>query len=499
MTELLRKRNRGKRGYLPVRSVLVAGGLMICLLARGQVFNMVVSADGTGDYTTIQAALDALPDNSADRTLIFVCAGTYKEKVVLGPAKIKVSLIGEDPERVVIVWDDYAGKYDMSSADTYTFWADADDFYAENISFVNTAGPVGQALAIRTTGERMVFKNCYFTGHQDTYYAHQRRQYNLLCRISGTTDFIYGDATTVFEKCVVQCRKGGSYITAPADTKLVSKLPDQSTFYHGLLFRDCDILADEDVPPASYYLGRPWQPNASSVYIRCRMGDHIKPAGWSIWSDDNHLSGCFAEYLSVDLDGNLLDVSGRVAWSKQLNAEEVQDYYNPEYFLEKTNVIWDPIPITWSLPSPGNILNDGSQLSWDEVPGAIGYVVFMNDSAIGFTESASFDIHDIPATENLFSLKSISENGNLSGFPNEPALYTGPVRDGMDYPVIRDRQLIFPEKVDFRIYSLNGRELMAGKKRGRADLSCLGPGIYIVFFTDGQGIRTISKIALRSF
>ncbi len=482
------------------KQFLLLGGLLFALInTTGQVFDQVVAADSSGDYTSIQAALNAVPDNSSKRTRIFVLGGTYHEKVNLTPSKINVSLIGEDPEKVIISWDDYAGKNGMSGADSYTFLADATDFYAENISFVNTAGPVGQAVAIRTTGDRMVFKNCNFIGNQDTYYAHKRRQYNLLCRVEGTTDFVYGDATTVFDKSEVNCKKsGGSYITAPADTKLVSNTPE-GKFYHGLLFLECNVTAEPNVSLSSYSLGRPWQPDASSVFIQCILGDHIKPAGWSTWEGNNHLSGCYAEYLNVDSMGNPVDVSMRVSWSKQLSQEEVKNYYNLGYFLKKDNVVWDPVPITWSLPAPENVQNDGSQLTWNEVANAVGYVIYRNDSAIGLSETGFFELQDIPSGEHEFSAKSVSENGNLSGFPNEPALYTNPLKTELNQLLIRGNRLVFNEEVDFSIYAMNGLKVMEGNNAENADLSGILTGIYIVRYTDKSGNLTISKIAWRTF
>jgi pectinesterase len=484
-----------------IRAFLCA--VLILLVAvpasRSQVFDIVVRPDGTGDFTSIQEALNAVPENSESRTLIFIYPGSYREKIEHPSNRVNVSLVGASPESVTIDWDDYAGKDGMSSAETYTYWADGSDLYAENISFVNSAGPVGQALAIRTTGDRMVFKNCHFDGYQDTYYAHKNRQYNLRCTVRGTTDFIYGDATAVFEKCTIIGKKGGQYITAPADTKLISTLPDGSTFYHGQLFRECELLPGEGVGASAYYLGRPWQPNASTVFIHCTLGDHIKPRGWSTWSGNNHLSGFFAEYRSVDTDGQPVDTSQRADWSHQLSKAMVDSFYNLSYFLTKNRVIWDPVAITWSLDAPGNLSNDGTDLSWEAVPEARGYVVYQNDSAIGHTEGTGFNIQDIPAGDHEFSVRSVSAHGSLSGFPNEPALFADPILQDQRCLILRDRQLLFPETVDYRIFAINGTLMLTGNGKSRADLSRLDPGIYMVSCTGKTGTRTIHKIALRSF
>ncbi len=492
------------RGML--RAIPVYASLLACLPVCwppvfGQVFDFTVSPDGTGDYAGVQSALDAVPDNSPERTLIFVCRGTYMEKVILAPGKINVSLIGEDPETVRITWDDYAGKDGMSSADTYTFWADANDFYAENISFVNSAGAVGQALALRTTGDRMAFRNCRFIGHQDTYYAHKRRQYNFRCHVEGTTDFIYGDATTVFEQCTVLCKKGGAYISAPADTKLVSSTPE-GTFYHGLLFRDCDVEAETGVSASSYYLGRPWQPNASSVFIECRLGEHIKPAGWSTWSGDNHLSGCFAEYRNTDPAGSLIDVSQRVSWSKQLTQEEVENYYKLSYFLKKDLDAWDPVPFTTAPETPAGLETDGFVLSWQGPDSVEGYLVYRNDSLLAETSTASYAFTELPPAPNDFSVRSVSMNGALSDFSLKHKIY-GPLGEAKLQPYPFELQidgdvLRISRALDLQIYSLSGILMGQAENTCRLDVSGLSSGIYLLKLKIGRGIIAVRKIIIHS-
>ncbi len=227
------------------RYCLLIFSLFIFSYGKSQVFDFVVDAAGSGDFTSIQDAISAVSDNSSERTLIFIKNGIYYEKVLVPASKINVSLIGQSAHGVILTYDDNPQK-GTSPADTYTLHADADGFYAENITVENTSGKVGQAIAIRTTGDTMAFKNCRFLGFQDTYYAHKRRQYNLKCFVQGGTDFIYGDATTVFDSCTINCVNGGSYISAPADTKLVTNIAG-TNFLHGLLFRFCNVTADEDV------------------------------------------------------------------------------------------------------------------------------------------------------------------------------------------------------------------------------------------------------------
>ncbi|MDT0677593.1 pectinesterase family protein [Autumnicola musiva] len=389
------------------------------LSVHAQVYDMVVAKDGSGEFTTIQAALEKLPCNNEGRSLIFIKDGLYKEKIWLSPDMKNVSLIGESPDGVIISWNDYSGKTAaMSTADSYTFLAEGDGFYAENLTIENTAGEIAQAVAIRTTGDRQIFKNCKFLGFQDTYYAHKKRQYNFQCYIEGATDFIFGDATAVFENCEIHALEGGQYITAPNDTKLISTTPSGKNFYHGLLFLDCLLAADAKVAKNSYYLMRPWGAPASAVFVNSRMGDHINDKGWSAWDGNkNHLSGTFAEYKSKDLSGALLDVSRRADWSRQLTREEMEHLYNLDYFLRKDGEAWNPEVLTISLPAPVNLKKSSfpNTLEWKAVPKARGYVILRDNKVVGFSATNIYQEKTIDVTKiDQYSIKTVSENGNIS-------------------------------------------------------------------------------------
>ncbi|MBN1184865.1 MAG: hypothetical protein JXB49_21445 [Bacteroidales bacterium] len=463
--------------------------------SKAQVFNKVVAKYGSGNYTTIQAALNSVSNNSSTRTLIFVKKGVYYEKVDLAATKINVSLIGEDADSVIITYDDNYND-GTPAAQTHTFYAEANDFYAENITFENSSGAAGQALAIHTIGERQVFKNCKFLGFQDTYYAHKNRQYNLNCYISGATDFIYGDATCVFENCTIMCKSGGSYISAPADAKTITQPNYPSTdptIYHGLLFKGCDVLAASGVSNSSYYLGRPWNKDASSVYINCRLGDHIKPEGWSTWESNNHLSGCFAEYRSRDTAGVILDVSSRVSWSKQLTISEVNDYYNLAYFLKKNDVEWDPLPITESLAAPSGLQISSQKVSWTGIDTAKGYIIFKNGEIFGFTASDTITDTNM-VSGDTYSVKSVSVNGNLSEMSG---LVTGiPFRQTIKPDIkiyVAGNELYISEEADIRIYSVSGVLMDKFENVKQVHVGSYQSGVYIARLTTQHGMVRAAK------
>lgn len=472
--------------------------LIFGINSQAQVFDVIVDSKGNGDFATIQAAINSVSNNLTSRTLIFVKNGIYTEKVVLASAKTNVSLIGENPLKTVITYDDNPTKDGMSSANTYTFWADGPGFYAENITIRNTSGNLGQAIALRTTGDTMVFKNCRFLGFQDTYYAHKKRQYNLKCYIEGATDFIYGDATTVFDSCTINCVKGGQYISAPADTKLITPLVG-GKFLHGLLFRYCNVTANSDVAENSYFLGRPWQPNSSSVYMNCTLGAHIKPEGWSTWGNDNHQSAYFAEYKNMNPGGSLADVSNRVSWSYQISDAWATNLYKLSFFLKSNNQVWDPVRITKELAAPKNFVATGNMLTWDVVPDAIGYVVLKNDSTIGFASSKTFTDNSFQTGDQNYSVKSVSVNGALSKSSADVATnyeFIPNKKQGI-LVLVRNNNLSFSEEVTYQVYSISGKLIETGKGMN-VNLQGIKSGVYILKTITNQGKSEVNKVVLNN-
>ncbi len=486
-----------------INRILVAIMLLYCTFAlNAQVYYRVVAQDGSGTTKSLKIAIDKVPSNSTTPVLIYIKNGIYNEKIVV--SKPNVHLIGESVDGVIITYGDYSGDGTHSTGDSYTFWADGNDFYAENITFRNSAGNVGQAVAIRTDGERQVFKNCKFIGFQDTYYAHSNMQYNLNCTIEGATDFIFGDATAIFDSCTINCLNGGQYITAPSDTKLTSLKKDGSTLYHGLMISNSLITANSDVSSSSYFLGRPWQPNASSVFINCTLGNHIKPAGWSEWSgNDNHLSGYYGEYRNKDINNTLIDTTNRVEWSHQIDSADVSDYYSMSYFFKKDTIVWDPLPKTIALQAPASLSGDGFSLTWSEVTDAIGYVVLRNDSTIGFSTTATFtDTTANNSVINKYVVKSIATYGNLSLQSNEYTVAaTVSVKEVADTKNnisidIENRVVYGTEPLNISVYSSAGILLLNEKQTMQASLSTLKNGIYILKAENKSGQVITKKIIL---
>ncbi len=305
-------------------------------LAQNQ--RLIVAQDGSGNFTTVQAALNAIPLNNRTPIVVQIRKGVYTEKLTLDSTKHFVTLIGEDKANTILTYNDFSGKVTIPDGRTLTtsssgsFYIFADDFRAENLTFQNTAGPVGQAVAAFVTGDRVVFVNCRFLGFQDTLYTgsprHWGRQYYRDCYIEGTTDFIFGSATAVFDHCTIFSKAGGHYITA-------ASTPEGKAF--GYVFLDCVLTnappaepMGSQMPPAQgapvndVFLGRPWRPFAKTVFIKGQMGPHIKPEGWHNWSKpDAEKTTLYAEFGS---SGPGAGPQSRVAWSKQLTPDQARNY-----------------------------------------------------------------------------------------------------------------------------------------------------------------------------
>ncbi|WBL41887.1 pectinesterase family protein [Algoriphagus halophytocola] len=289
--------------------------------------DIVVAQDGSGHFETIGEALDAIRVYLPEPLTVYIKPGVYKEKlVILGPVT-NVTFEGENPENTIITFDDFAAKDNMGTFETYTLKVLGNSLTFKNLTIENTAGNVGQAVALHAEGDRLVFENCRFLGNQDTMFAsgENSRQLYRNCYIVGTTDFIFGSATALFDNCVIHS-KSDSYITAASTPEWVE---------YGYVFKDCKLTADSEVKKV--YLGRPWRDFAKTVFINTEMGDHIVPEGWHNWSRENAEKTVFyAESGSYGPGGN---IDRRVGWSHQLTAEQAKDYHIYEVFEGKTKTV----------------------------------------------------------------------------------------------------------------------------------------------------------------
>jgi pectinesterase len=285
-------------------------------VTAGTQTNIIVAADGSGQFKSVQAGINAAATGSASfPTTLHIKPGTYKELIYIQREKRFLHLIGDDPTNTILTYNLNAnlpgpeGK-PIGTFRTASMLIDADDLTAENLTFENSAGPVGQALAIRLDGDRLAFRNCRFLGWQDTILANRGRHYYTNCLIAGHVDFIFGAATCWFEKCHVHCLKDG-YITA-------ASTPEGTAF--GYVFSYCRITGE--TPEVRTFLGRPWRSHASVAWLNTEMSSVIRPAGWDNWRDPaREKTARFSEFNSTGAGAN---PSARVPWSRQLSRSEAE-------------------------------------------------------------------------------------------------------------------------------------------------------------------------------
>ena len=272
---------------------------------------LVVARDRTGEYRNIQEAVEAVRAFMDYTVTIYIKNGIYKEKLVI-PSWVKnVQLVGESAEKTIITYDDHANINKMGTFRTYTVKVEGNDITFKDLTIENNAAPLGQAVALHTEGDRLMFVNCRFLGNQDTIYTGTEGARLLFtnCYIEGTTDFIFGPSTALFEYCELHSKRD-SYITA-------ASTPQSEEF--GYVFKNCKLTA---------------APGVKKVYL----GNHIRPEGWHNWKNpENEKTARYAEFGNT---GAGADTSGRVAWAKQLTNKEAMKYTPQNIFKESSN--WYP-------------------------------------------------------------------------------------------------------------------------------------------------------------
>ena len=310
-------------------------GLLLLLVAVSGTWaqerrdTLVVSRDGTGDFLTLQEAVESARAFMDYTVTIYVKNGVYKEKVIVPSWVENIDIIGEDRDKTIITYDDHANINKMGTFRTYTVKVEGSDITFKNLTIENNAAQLGQAVALHTEGDRLKFINCRILGNQDTIYTGAKftRLYFKDCYIDGTTDFIFGPSTALFENCMIHSKRN-SYVTAASTPKEAK---------YGYIFKHCKLTAEPGVDKV--YLGRPWRPYAYTLFIECELGKHIVPAGWHNWGKQSNEET--ARYMEYKNTGEGANVSERVAWSKQLTKKEAEAVTVDAIFGTQSN--WNPI------------------------------------------------------------------------------------------------------------------------------------------------------------
>lgn len=310
-------------------------GLLLLLVAVSGTWaqerqdTIVVSRDGTGNFRTLQEAIESARAFMDYTVTIYVRNGVYKEKVIVPSWVENIDIIGEDRDKTIITYDDHANINKMGTFRTYTVKVEGSDITFKNLTIENNAAQLGQAVALHTEGDRLKFINCRILGNQDTIYTGAKftRLYFKDCYIDGTTDFIFGPSTALFEDCIIHSKRN-SYVTAASTPKEAK---------YGYVFKHCKLTAEPGVDKV--YLGRPWRPYAYTLFIECELGKHIVSAGWHNWGKQSNEET--ARYMEYKNTGEGANASERVAWSKQLIKKDAEAVTVDAIFRTQSN--WNPI------------------------------------------------------------------------------------------------------------------------------------------------------------
>lgn len=322
------------------RNAFAVGRTLLILLASALVLpaapapDAVVAADGSGRYTSLQAAISAAPMGTgrADpRWVIFVKRGTYRERIYVQRERGNILVLGEEAATTIITYDQHAnllgpdGK-PIATYRTPTVHIDGDGMIWENLTLANSAGPVGQALALRADGDRLVFRKCRFLGWQDTILVNRGRHYFEDCYIEGHVDFIFGGATAYFARTQIHC-VGNGFITA-------ASTPEGTA--HGFVFADCRITGADGVKT---FLGRPWRNYARTVFLRTEMSAVVQPQGWDNWNKPAAEATTFYAESGSTAPG--ASPTTRARWAKTLSIADLAKL-TPSAVLAGADG-WDPL------------------------------------------------------------------------------------------------------------------------------------------------------------
>ena len=388
-------------------------------------YQAVVAADGSGDYKSVQAAIDAVPDGRTEPWLIFVKNGRYNEQVVVPKSKTFVHLIGQDREKTVIHMNLNVGGEPKStdSRGKIAFWETSvhnpkspvykcegtvvlvkgKHFYTENISYVNDFGVLAengpQALAMSSQADCASFYNCSFRSFQDTWMTATNdtcRHYVKDCWIEGAVDYFYGGGEVLVENSTFYNVRSGSVIVAPCHQNVK----------YGYVFRNCTVDGNDLASDGSQKLGRPWHNNPKTAYINTTM---LIPIAADGWNNMGTIPALFAEYNSRDKSGELLDLSRRKTEYEHTNREtKVVTKGSTRATITKAeadamvyeNIIpgkdgWNPRVMMHRLGKPRQPVYENGVFSWQPVKGAIGYVVMDGDKVLGTTTETSFPVKKV--------------------------------------------------------------------------------------------------------
>jgi len=483
-----------------------------------QLFDFVVAKDGSGNGTTIQSAFDAVPANNESKFLIFVKDGYYDFDVdgyaSLAQGKNNVSLIGQSVDGVILEGSHKSqtgstGLHDYGTSNCQTLEILADNFYMENVTIKNVkyVDLATLGVALKVYGDKCAFKNVRLLGYQDTHYTSNvgsDRQYYLNCEIHGTVDFIFGDGACYFENntLYLENRSDGDVITAPS-----------TTGEKGYVFSNCTITGASG-QNGKYNLGRPWKNAPQSIWLGTTM-DVLASAG--AWGDAmNANPNKFAEYNTVNAQGDPVDLTNRRAYWP-VNTEKGLDEVTINPVLSDAEALsytresvlggaddWNAITKTLTTPAPANVTLTGQTLTWDNVDGAICYVILEDGVVKGFTTTPSYEYESVPASYGVIAVAefgALSEVGGTSPVSTDDEQITSDASSSrllVFNDIDATLQFAVRDVQEIEVFSSNGFRLASLHVGGAetVDASFIPSGVWIVRGKDAAG-KTYAQMIVK--
>lgn len=412
---------------------------------EARLFDAIVAQDGSGDYMTVQEAIDAAPEGRAKPWLIFVKNGNYKGHVDIPAKKPFMHIIGQDRDKTVILDDRLCGGDNAVHVSVgATVVVNADDCFFENITLENSYGHEKQtgpqALALNTIGDRAIFNNVAMLSYQDTWITSSKSNYRAYVRnslIEGAVDFIYNSGDLYVESTTLLInRKSGGYIVAPSHGKDVA---------WGYVFNNCVITAEGNPTETSIWLGRPWHNYPKTVFLNTRAEVTIPAAGW--YETMGGLPVIWADWNTTDINGDPVDLSQRrdtYYYTDKATGERVygtaKNHLTDEEAATYTvrNVLsgsdnWQPVIKTESCAAPVPVADGEGLVSWEAVPYAICYLITDGDNVVDFTTDTEYRA----ASRDVSNLKvqAVNEFGGLSAAAGVNAAGVGTI--GADSEPVR--------------------------------------------------------------
>ena len=465
----------------PAPAVELSFTTMERLQPEARTYDAIVDIDGNGDYTSVQAAIDAAPAGRVKPWLIFVQNGRYKEHVDIPASKPFIHIIGQDRDKTVICDDRLCGGDNAVHVSVgATVVVNSDDCFFENITLENTygheqqSGP--QALALNTSGDRTIFNNVAMLSYQDTWITPGKSAYRAYVKnslIEGAVDFIYNSGDIYVENTTLLItRNSGGFIVAPSHAADVA---------WGYVFRDCTITAPGDPSQTTVWLGRPWHNFPKTVFLNTRAEVNIPPTGW--YETMGGLPAIWADWNTTDADGNLLDLSQRrdtyyymqdgervYGTAKNRLTDEEAATYTLHNVLSGADA-WQPAIKTEACDAPAAVL-DGTMLAWQAVPYAICYVVTDGDKVVAVTTDTEAEVADGSQPETL-AVQAVNEFGGLS------ARGTVTAAQGI------------ADTADIEEFTLTGICDIHGRT-----LAAPAPGVNILRYTTPSGRTRVEKVVI---